>query len=353
MIDRAVGLKGTNTFFIIGSAEILPATVTFADNEFTVIFGNPVTYYQSPLELKPEVAITPEGRLALLFTDNDYRLRLVTATVTADRSVTITSSDEVWTHSDVYSVVYVQKDVLALGFATESLTEGDYEIRAVCAEETLEGGNYTVGFRNTTVISGIEKVTFLRMGSWVLFDANNTQVILAYVTADETDGLIIRDLVYNKQAQKLRLGPRMSNKNGGVTDVDTHGVHYLALLMMMNRRFLVSVPCVLHRRCTIRASLTTASPPCRCAICPPRSSSWATVRSSSCRAASRTLWDPPFCVTCSAKSTTTFPRRRWDIASFSSSVSTGASCAPRFVVTRSRSTRRSASSMSTIAPSDS
>ena len=38
---------------------------------------------------------------------------------------------------------------------------------------------------------------------------------------------------------RLRLGSRMSNKNGGITDVDTHGVHYLALLMMTDRRFLV------------------------------------------------------------------------------------------------------------------
>ena len=95
MIDRAVSVKGTNFFMVIGSAEILPVFVTLLDDDIQAVFGDPVTYYQSPLELKPEVSITPAGRLALLFTDNDFHLRLVTATVGKDFSITLTSSDEV------------------------------------------------------------------------------------------------------------------------------------------------------------------------------------------------------------------------------------------------------------------
>ena len=214
MIDRAVSVKGTNFFMVIGSAEILPVFVTLLDDDIQAVFGDPVTYYQSPLELKPEVSITPEGRLALLFTDNDFHLRLVTATVGKDFSITLTSSDEVYTFSSVYSVAYLREGVLGVGFAAGNATDVEHSIHVLCVEEEWRGEN-------------------------ALFDRDNAQLILAYITSDEVDGLVIRDLQYEPSLRRLRLGSRMSNKNGGITDVDTHGVHYLALLMMTDRRFLV------------------------------------------------------------------------------------------------------------------
>lgn len=239
MIDRAVSVKGTNFFMVIGSAEILPVFVTLLDDDIQAVFGDPVTYYQSPLELKPEVSITPEGRLALLFTDNDFHLRLVTATVGKDFSITLTSSDEVYTFSSVYSVAYLREGVLGLGFAVGNTTDVEHSIHVLCVEEEWRGENVTMRFTNTTLLTGMEEVTFLKVGAWALFDWDNAQLILAYITSDEVDGLVIRDLQYEPSLHRLRLGSRMSNKNGGVTDVDTHGVHYLALLMMTDRRFLV------------------------------------------------------------------------------------------------------------------
>ena len=109
----------------------------------------------------------------------------------------------------------------------------------LCVEEEWRGENVTMRFTNTTLLTGMEEVTFLKVGAWALFDRNNAQLILAYITSDEVDGLVIRDLQYEPSLHRLRLGSRMSNKNGGITDVDTHGVHYLALLMMTDRRFLV------------------------------------------------------------------------------------------------------------------
>ena len=239
MIDRVVSVKGTNFFMVIGSAEILPVFVTLLDDDIQAVFGDPVTYYQSPLELKPEVSITPAGRLALLFTDNDFHLRLVTATVGKDFSITLTSSDEVYTFSSVYSVAYLREGVLGLGFAVGNTTDVEHSIHVLCVEEEWRGENVTMRFTNTTLLTGMEEVTFLKVGAWALFDRDNAQLILAYITSDEVDGLVIRDLQYEPSLHRLRLGSRMSNKNGGVTDVDTHGVHYLALLMMTDRRFLV------------------------------------------------------------------------------------------------------------------
>lgn len=239
MIDRAVSVKGTNFFMVIGSAEILPVFVTLLDDDIQAVFGDPVTYYQSPLELKPEVSITPAGRLALLFTDNDFHLRLVTATVGKDFSITLTSSDEVYTFSSVYSVAYLREGVLGLGFAVGNTTDVEHSIHVLCVEEEWRGENVTMRFTNTTLLTGMEEVTFLKVGAWALFDRDNAQLILAYITSDEVDGLVIRDLQYEPSLHRLRLGSRMSNKNGGITDVDTHGVHYLALLMMTDRRFLV------------------------------------------------------------------------------------------------------------------
>lgn len=241
MIDRAVGVKGTNFLMVIGSAEILPVFVTLLDNDIQAVFGNPITYYDSPLELKPEVSITPEGRLALLFTDNDFHLRLVTATVGKDFSITLTSSDEVFGKSSVYSVAYIREGVLGIGFAVGSSLDLQHSIHMLCVEEEWKGENVTMQFRNTTMLTDMEEVTFLEVGAWALFDPDNAQLILTYITSDEVDGLIIRDFRYDAVTHYLRLGSRMSNKNGGVTDVDTHGVHYLALLMMMNRRFLVAL----------------------------------------------------------------------------------------------------------------
>ena len=239
MIDRVVSVKGTNFFMVIGSAEILPVFVTLLDDDIQAVFGDPVTYYQSPLELKPEVSITPAGRLALLFTDNDFHLRLVTATVGKDFSITLTSSDEVYTFSSVYSVAYLREGVLGLGFAVGNTTDVEHSIHVLCVEEEWRGENVTMRFTNTTLLTGMEEVTFLKVGAWALFDRDNAQLILAYITSDEVDGLVIRDLQYEPSLHRLRLGSRMSNKNGGITDVDTHGVHYLALLMMTDRRFLV------------------------------------------------------------------------------------------------------------------
>ena len=191
MIDRAVSVKGTNFFMVIGSAEILPVFVTLLDDDIQAVFGDPVTYYQSPLELKPEVSITPEGRLALLFTDNDFHLRLVTATVGKDFSITLTSSDEVYTFSSVYSVAYLREGVLGVGFAAGNATDVEHSIHVLCVEEEWRGENVTMRFTNTTLLTGMEEVTFLKVGAWALFDRNNAQLILAYITSDEVDGLVL------------------------------------------------------------------------------------------------------------------------------------------------------------------
>ena len=64
--------------------------------------------------------------------------------------------------------------------------------------------------------------------------------ILWLLTDDEGDGLIIRHLRVDNDSV-LRLGPRMNNKNSGVSDIDTHGIHHLAILMLQNSKFLVDV----------------------------------------------------------------------------------------------------------------
>lgn len=235
-IDCAVRVPNTNQILIVGASEVVPAIITYGNYEFQISFGEAQEYYFSPLDLHPEVSVSGD-RLAILFTDNDYKIRLITATANYDsNSVTITSSDVVTDSASVYTITYIRPSVLAMGYSNSSLIQ-----TVIGIEERMESGNYTLSFVESKQLDCAHTVSFLDMGSWNHFVEDNRNLIIAYITDDEGDGLIIRHLELAVNQTALYLGPRMNNKNSGVSDVDTHGVHHLSILMLQNSKFLVDV----------------------------------------------------------------------------------------------------------------
>ena len=234
-IDCAVRVPNTNQILIIGSSEVVPAIITYENYEFQINFGGTQEYYFSPLDLHPEVSVSG-NRLAILFTDNDYSIRLVTATADLNtNSVTITSSDVITESASVYAIAYVRPSVIAIGYSNSSFIQ-----TVVGTEERTTSGSYVLSFEESIPIDCAHIVSFLEIGSWDHFVEDNHNIVIAYITDDEGDGLIIRHLQVAKD-NTLHLGPRMNNKNSGVSDVDTHGVHHLSILMLQNSKFLVDV----------------------------------------------------------------------------------------------------------------
>ena len=224
-IDCAVRVPNTNQILIVGSSEVVPAIITYGNYEFQITFGMPQEYYFSPLDLHPEVSVSGD-RLAILFTDNDYNIRLITATANlTTNSVTITSSDVIAESASVY----------VIGYSNSSFIQ-----TVVGIEERTTSGSYFLSFEESISIDCAHIVSFLEIDSWNHFVENNHNIVVAYITDDEGDGLIIRHLRVDNDSV-LRLGPRMNNKNSGVSDIDTHGIHHLAILMLQNSKFLVDV----------------------------------------------------------------------------------------------------------------
>ena len=234
-IDCAVRVPNTNQILIVGSSEVVPAIITYGNYEFQITFGMPQEYYFSPLDLHPEVSVSGD-RLAILFTDNDYNIRLITATANlTTNSVTITSSDVIAESASVYAVSYVRPSVIVIGYSNSSFIQ-----TVVGIEERTTSGSYFLSFEESISIDCAHIVSFLEIDSWNHFVENNHNIVVAYITDDEGDGLIIRHLRVDNDSV-LRLGPRMNNKNSGVSDIDTHGIHHLAILMLQNSKFLVDV----------------------------------------------------------------------------------------------------------------
>ena len=152
-------------------------------------------------------------------------------------TVTMTTDNIVIEEQTVYSISYIQHSVLGLVYAVNM--NGTFIQSALGFESVDETGKYSITLKETSEIECLHSISFLEMGSWGRFDKGNSNVIVTFITDDESDGLIIRHMRYEKVTQSFLLGPRMNNKNSGVSDIDTHGVHHLSILMMENNKFMV------------------------------------------------------------------------------------------------------------------
>lgn len=184
--------------------------------------------------------MTTSGRIAILFTDNDYNIRLVTAIANKENnSVIVTSSDYVTDNCYPYAITYIHDHILAIAYPTIEMNTTNV-IHTIIAKEIISNDSQTtIQFYQSVSIPIISDVTFLDIDSWHLFNSVNTELILAYITDDETDGLSIMNLSYDSSSYTLHLGPRILNKNSGTSSIDTHGVHHLAILMLQSRKFIV------------------------------------------------------------------------------------------------------------------
>ena len=184
--------------------------------------------------------MTTNGRIAILFTDNDYNIRLVTAKANKEsNSVIVTSSDYVTDSCYPYAITYIQDPILAIAYPSIEMNTTNV-IHTIIAKEVISNDNQTtIQFYQSISIPVVSEVTFLDIDSWFLFNSFNSELILAYITDDETDGLSIMNLSYDSSSSSLHLGPRILNKNSGTSSIDTHGVHHLAILMLQSRKFIV------------------------------------------------------------------------------------------------------------------
>lgn len=184
--------------------------------------------------------MTTSGRIAILFTDNDYNIRLVTAIANKENnSVIVTSSDYVTDNCYPYAITYIHDYILAIAYPTIEMNTTNV-IHTIIAKEIISNDSQTtIQFYQSVSIPIISDVTFLDIDSWHLFNSVNTELILAYITDDETDGLSIMNLSYDSSSYTLHLGPRILNKNSGTSSIDTHGVHHLAILMLQSHKFIV------------------------------------------------------------------------------------------------------------------
>lgn len=190
----------------------------------------------------PEITATSDGRISILFTDNDYNIRLVTAKADlSSHTVEITSSDFVTFNTYPYAISYIQNGLLAITFADNNNQTSTSMINTIIGHEVFENGKLIrVDLHESVTIPTSSTINYLDIDSWHVFAENNTEMILAYITEDESDGLSILNINYNEARDTLVIGPRILNKNSGTSDIDTHGIHHLAILMLKSRKFIVS-----------------------------------------------------------------------------------------------------------------
>ena len=238
-VDCAIRVPNTNVILVLGNSEVIPVRIVYTSPGFFYEYGDPQLYYFSPLDLRPKITVDG-NRFAILFTDNDYFTRLMTGTIDVESlRVEMTTDDIVIEEQTVYSIAYIQHSVIGLVYAVNM--NGTFIQSAMGFESVDETGKYSISLKESSEIECVHPVSFLEMGSWNRFQQDNSNVIVTFITDDEADGLIIRHLRFEQVTQSLRLGPRMNNKNSGVSDIDTHGIHHLSILMMENNKFMVGL----------------------------------------------------------------------------------------------------------------
>lgn len=199
--------------------------------------GSDLIYYESPLELKPEVTVSSDGRVSILFTDNDSHLRLVTllANETAN-SLELLTSQVVADTATHYDVTYVCEKYSAIAYSFLDDDNTTMTIQTVLGYEEDDALRLVDG----CTISDVDPVTFLHFDSWNQIDPSDSHLILTYISDQDTDGLIVSDVRLDTNKMTFVLGPRISDHNSAYSDVDSTGVHYLEIVMLESRKFMVS-----------------------------------------------------------------------------------------------------------------
>ena len=205
--------------------------------------GSDLIYYESPLDLKPEVTLSLDGHVSILFTDNDSHLRLVTllANETAN-SLELLTSQVVADTATHYDVAYVHEKYTAIAYSFFDDDNITMTIQTVLGYE--EDG--ALQLLDGCVIADLNPITFLHFDSWNQIDPSDLHLILTYISDRDTDGLIVNDVRLDTNRMTFALGPRISNRNSAYSGIDSTGVHHLEIVMLENRKFMVSMLLCFH-----------------------------------------------------------------------------------------------------------
>lgn len=195
-----------------------------------------MTYYESPLHLNPEASIFPNGRIAILFTDNDALLRLVTLQATEEtNSLKLLSSivvSETMTH---YDVTFIAENCIAVAYSYLDATNVTSTIQTALV---FDRGD-RLELMESTAIEEVSPLSFMHLESWTAFDPSDTQMILVYSPASSAEDLVVQNVALNAEKNRVVLGARLNSKNGELR-VDSTGMHSLDVTMLQNRKFMVA-----------------------------------------------------------------------------------------------------------------
>ena len=189
--------------------------------------------------MRPEVTVT-KNRAAFLFVDYFEVVHLMTARIDVEQNtVDITSEDILVDYAPSYSIAYIQDSYLAIGYG---LNEGNktFGVQIMLGKEIpLPSGNVSISLTPTSSISLKSQPIFMKVGSWNNHLENNMNSILAFVTENEDDGLLIYHLHCTPEFKSIRVGTRICNRNSGMSNMDIQGIHHLSILMLLHNKFMV------------------------------------------------------------------------------------------------------------------
>ena len=194
-----------------------------------------MTYYESPLQLHPEASIYPNGHIAILFTDNDALLRVVTLQATEEtNSLQLRSSLVVSESMTHYDLSFIAENCVAIAYSFLDATNVTSTIQTALV---YDRGDH-LELVDSTTIDEVSPLSFIHLESWTAFDPSDLQMVLVYAPASSQEDLVVQNVALSAQKNRIVLGARLNGRNGQMR-VDSTGMHSLDIVMLQNRTFLV------------------------------------------------------------------------------------------------------------------
>ena len=177
-----------------------------------------MTYYESPLQLHPEASIYPNGHIAILFTDNDALLRVVTLQATEEtNSLQLRSSLVVSESMTHYDLSFIAENCVAIAYSFLDATNVTSTIQTALV---YDRGDH-LELVDSTTIDEVSPLSFIH-----------------YAPASSQEDLVVQNVALSAQKNRIVLGARLNGRNGQMR-VDSTGMHSLDIVMLQNRKFLV------------------------------------------------------------------------------------------------------------------
>lgn len=199
--------------------------------------GNDVTYYESPLQLHPEASIYPNGHIAILFTDNDALLRVVTLQATEEtNSLQLLSSIVVSESMTHYDLSFIAENCVAIAYSFLDATNVTSTIQTALV---YDRGDH-LELVDSVAIDEVSPLSFIHLESWTTFDPSDPQMVLVYAPESSQEDLVVQNVALSAQKSRIVLGARLNGRNGQMR-VDSTGMHSLDIVMLQNRKFMVAL----------------------------------------------------------------------------------------------------------------